>query len=239
MLTSALSPISQKLVLVLVTSTLMTGAKAAPKVRVLDQVPCICYFVQFQKDKGKDVLPLLNSESEVNAMTPAYAAQLGLKVRRTNIGGQKIDESSLATYGMVIAAFRVLNMLGYSWFFQKTFLLANIRIKLFLGIPFLTFSNADIQFAKKELTWRTYTTKEALPTTCQVKPLDRKKFAKKALDENIRAFVVHIRSLRSRMTIHLARKVQLALLLAEKFTDLAKYSDFADVFSEKLANVLP
>ena len=38
-------------------------------------------------------------------MTPAYAAYLGLKVRMSHVGVQKIDKSSLATYSMVIAAF--------------------------------------------------------------------------------------------------------------------------------------
>ena len=53
--------------------------------RVLDKVPCIYYSVQFCKDKGKNVLALLDSGCEVNAMTPAYAAHLGLKVRVTNV----------------------------------------------------------------------------------------------------------------------------------------------------------
>ena len=84
----------------------MTGAsREAAKVKVLDRVPCICYLVQFRKDKGKDVLALLNSESKINAITPAYTAHLGLKVRVTNVDAQKIDGSSLATYDIVIAAF--------------------------------------------------------------------------------------------------------------------------------------
>ena len=83
----------------------MTSTKEAPNVRVLDWVPCIYYQVQFQKDKSRDVLTLLDSESKVNAMTPAYAAQLSLKMRKTNVGAQKIDWSSLATHSIVIAAF--------------------------------------------------------------------------------------------------------------------------------------
>ena len=136
---------AKKLVLVLATSSLVTGAsRKAPKVRVLERVSCICYLVQFCKDKGKDVLALLDSGSEVNAMTPAYAAHLGLKVRVTDVGTQKIDGSSLATYGMVIAAFQVVDKLGRSRFFQETFLLADISMKVVLGMPFLTLSNADI-----------------------------------------------------------------------------------------------
>ena len=73
--------------------------------KVLDRIACICYPIQFHKDKSKDVLALLNSGSKVNVMTPAYAAHLGLKVRMTNVSAHKIDRSSLATYGMVIAAF--------------------------------------------------------------------------------------------------------------------------------------
>ena len=87
--------------------------------KVLDRVPCICYPVQFRRDKGKDVLALLDSGSEINAITSAYTAHLGLKVRVTNVGVQKIDGSLLATYGMVIAAFQVVNKLGRSWFFRR------------------------------------------------------------------------------------------------------------------------
>ena len=41
------------------------------------------------------------------------------------------------------------------------------------------------------------------------------------------------------MTIHLARKAQLILLFAKKVIVPIKYLDFADLFLEKLANVVP
>ena len=85
--------------------------------RVLDKVPCICYLIQFYKDKDKDILALLDSKSKVNAMTLAYVAYLSLKVRVTNVGAQKINRSSLATYGMVIAGFQVVDKLDCSRFF--------------------------------------------------------------------------------------------------------------------------
>ena len=77
-------------------------------------------------------------------MTPAYAAYLGLKVRVINIGVQEIDGSLLATYVMIIAAFQVVNKLGRSWFFQETFLLAEISMEVVLGISFLIPSNFDV-----------------------------------------------------------------------------------------------
>ena len=60
-------------------------AKEAPKVRVPDRVFCICYLVQFQKYKDKDILALLDFESEENTIIPAYIAKLNLKMQKTNI----------------------------------------------------------------------------------------------------------------------------------------------------------
>ena len=50
--------------------------------------------------------------------------------------------------------------------------------------------------------------------------------------------MVHISSLKSRMTIHPAKEAQLALLLAKKVTVPTEYLDFADIFSEMSANIL-
>ena len=41
------------------------------------------------------------------------------------------------------------------------------------------------------------------------------------------------------MTIHTAKKAWIAFLLGEKVIIPAKYSDFADVFSEESANIFP
>ena len=68
-------------------------------------------------------------------------------------------------------------------------------------MPFFIISNVDVQFAEKQLTWKTYTIKEALPTTHQVEIIDWKEFAKAVLDKTIEVFVVHVNSLQSKMTI--------------------------------------
>ena len=59
------------------------------------------------------------------------------------------------------------------------------------------------------------------------------------LNENIKAFKVLIGSLRLKITICLARKAQITLLLAKKVTVLAKYLDLANIFLKKLANIFP
>ena len=52
---------------------------------------------------------------------------------------------------MVIATFQVVDKLSRSQFFWKTFLLADISIKVLLDMLFFSFSNADVQFAEKKL----------------------------------------------------------------------------------------
>ena len=84
---------------------------------ILDRVLCIHYPVQFRKDKRATIRALIDSCSKVNAMTPAYAKQLGLQVRKTDVEAQKIDGSSLRTFGMVIAGFQVEDKLGKARFF--------------------------------------------------------------------------------------------------------------------------
>ena len=69
---------------------------------VVIRVPYIHYLVRFQEEQ---IRALLNSGNEVNAINLDYAQKLGLKIRRTNVGAQKIDSSALETFGMVIADF--------------------------------------------------------------------------------------------------------------------------------------
>ena len=52
---------------------------------------------------------------------------------------------------MLITGFQVINKLGRKQFFKETFLLANISMEMVLKMPFLTFSNIDIYFNKREL----------------------------------------------------------------------------------------
>ena len=206
---------AKKLVSVWATSASVIGANEEAQEVILDRVPYIYYLVQFRKDK-EVIKALIDSGSKVNAITPAYAKQLGLQVRKTDVGAQKIDGSSLRTFGMVIAGFQVEDKLGRARFFQESFLLAETSMEVVLGMPFLALSNADIQFAEKELTWRSYTAAEALPTTKRVELIDKKEFAKTSLDEKSETFVVHIAALKAllaRMAIHPLQEAQISALI--------------------------
>ena len=85
---------------VLATSVSVTGSDEKVVVRVL----YIHYLVQFQ---DKQVKVLFDSGSKVNAINSNHAWKLELKIRRTNIGAQKIDGFALETFGMVIVDFLV------------------------------------------------------------------------------------------------------------------------------------
>ena len=138
---------AKKLVLVLATSASVIGASKEAQVTqevALDRVSCLYYPVHFWKDKGATIWALINSVSEVNTMTPAYAKKLSLRAQKTDVGAQKIDGSSLDTFGMVFAGFQMINQLGRAQFFQETFLFADTTMEVVLKMLFLTLSNSDI-----------------------------------------------------------------------------------------------
>ena len=81
---------------------------------------------------------LLDSGSEVNAIHPTLAQKLGLPIKPTDVGAQKMDGTILDTFGMVVSAFSVTDKANRVRFFEKTFLLANVSPKIVLGMLFLT-----------------------------------------------------------------------------------------------------
>ena len=241
----------KKLVTVSVTSTPVTVAREEAIGENLRsnfaRVPCIRYPINFGK---KFVSVLLNSDSEVNAIHLAFAKELSLPIRLTDVRAQKIVGITLETYGMVIVAFLVENKANRVRFFKETFLVANISPEIVFEMSFLTLSGADIDFLRSELRWKTYTTKEAFPTTRHVELVDKEEFSAAALNPESETFVVHVASLSSNalpssslleLDVHPFRRPQVSGLIAkEALTKVsAEYSDFADVFSPNLASELP
>ena len=119
--------------------------------------------------------------------------------------------------------------------------MANTKFKLILEMPFLKLSNAYASFGKKTLTWKSYTTSKALPTTKRVRLVDPKEFVIAALDVDNETFVVHVAiRKREKMALDPDRKAQIgvqsgiqvgALLFCEAPTEVpAEYSNYSDVF---------
>lgn len=107
----------KKLVLVSAISALVTGASKEAQKVILSRMRCIHFPVQFRKDKRATIQVLINLGSKVNAMTLAYAKQLGLQAWKTDVGAQKIDGSFLRTFRMVIVGFQVEDKFGKTRFF--------------------------------------------------------------------------------------------------------------------------
>lgn len=65
--------------------------------------------------------------------------------------------------------------------------------------------------------------------------MEKKNFAKAAMDEKGKAFVIYVAFF---SIIHLARETQIASLLTKKVKISDKYSDYADIFLEEKAAIL-
>ena len=120
---------AKKLVAVSAISMSMTGKKKKEK---LEQVLCIWYPVTY-KDQTE---VLLDSERKVNAINPAFAFQLGLRIWKTNVRAQKIDGTILESYEMVVSTFSLLDKDGWERFFKESFLLADVKPDTVLEMPF-------------------------------------------------------------------------------------------------------
>ena len=89
---------------------------------------------------------LLNSANEINAIHPTFAKKLGLLIRPTDIGEQKIDGITLDTYEIVVVAFLIIDKANQVRFIKETFLIANVSPKVVLKMFFFTLNSADIDF---------------------------------------------------------------------------------------------
>ena len=70
----------------------------------LEWVLYIHYLLCFQKD-NIGIRTLIDLDSEVNTIIPAYTSKLGLKVYPINVRAQIIDGSTLKTFEIVLASF--------------------------------------------------------------------------------------------------------------------------------------
>ena len=168
----------KKLVLVLATYTLVTGARE----ETLERVSCIYYPVQVKNTSDAQIQALVDSGSEVNTIHPTFAKQLGLPIRTTDIRAQKINGTTLNTHEMVIIAFLVVEKANQVRFFEETFLVANVSPEVVLGMLFFILSGAYIDFSSRELWWRIYTTKKALLTIKCIELVGKKEFVAAALN---------------------------------------------------------
>lgn len=90
-----------KLIWILATLVLVTNNN---EVFVLKKILYIKYPVKFQK-KYEQIKALFNNSSKVNFISFDFTWKLGFNFQKTHDGAQKIDDSTLRIFGMVIADF--------------------------------------------------------------------------------------------------------------------------------------
>ena len=130
----------KKQVVVTVTSMLITGKKTEEELEY--EISSIWYLVTF-KNLTKALLDL---ESEINVINSVFVFQLDFKLLKINMRVQKIDNTILEIYEMVVFTFFLWNKDDKEKFFEENFLLADVKPDIVLRMPFLTMSNADIDF---------------------------------------------------------------------------------------------
>lgn len=86
-------------------------------------------------------------------------------------------------------------------------------MEVVLGMPFFSLSNADVKFAElANLIQRSYIASKALPISSWIELINKKEFAKEALDESFEMFVVKMAALEAEVLIYLLRTAQIANL---------------------------
>lgn len=76
---------------------------------------------------------------------------------------------------------------------------------------------------------------KVLPTTNWMQIINSKKIAKIALHSGIKVFVINVVNLKAKMSIYLAKKPQIALLIVKKVTIPIDYLNYTNIFSKKSA----
>lgn len=175
--------------------------------------PLYYLFNPIPRTQAVEFRVLIDFGTEVNAITPAFAVELGLFTRQIEISIEKIDISTQNIYGMVIIGFLIQNKLGKIRYYEENFLSVNTSMNVFFKMRIMAFNNKIIQFTTKCFTWKTYSTAEILAIARQLEFIDKYKFAKAALDKNFEKFVMYITDLKIlELAIHLARTLLLAPL---------------------------
>ncbi len=179
---------------------------------------------------------LLDSKSEVNIISQAFTLSLDLRTRKTNVGAQKIDSTTLKTYGIIVSTFAISDKDGRKRFVEENFLLANVELDVVFGMLFLTISNANINFQARNLQWRFYITEDVLWTTKRVEQIGKKEFATTALNPIHKTFIIYIAVLNISSDIsdkvYPSRKDPIAYLKADKapIEVSIEYANFVVIF---------
>ena len=84
-------------------------------------------------------------------MSLVFTHELIFKTQKTNVEAQKINSTTLKIYKIIVFIFSVSNKDNRKRFFEKSFLLTNIKSNVVFKMFFLTMSNVNIDFQARDL----------------------------------------------------------------------------------------
>lgn len=204
----------------------------------LETFKCITWNVKLNKG-NEEVSALLDSGSEANLISRAYAAKLLLQIRDTSWGLATIDKQQISTQGMVIMGFGISDSTDRTRWFEEISI-ADIPQPVVLGIPFLKLGNPDFRWTKRTMHWRQWDAETALMTTNRVDLIDHEDFIQQVLEESTPAFICHVILIdRCPSEVHPSRMAQISAAPIKTVTLLEAYMDSEDVFSVENAGHLP
>lgn len=116
---------------------------------VLARILYIHLLFCFHKQKKNKIQAPINSDSQINFITLTYISKVGFKACQTDVEAQIINGSIISIFRMLLANIYIKDKFRKAQFFQNTFTLADINIKMILEIGFLILNNINIELAKK------------------------------------------------------------------------------------------
>lgn len=125
-------------------------------------------------------------------MSQAFASQLALQVQKANVKVQNINGTTLETNGIIVFNFSLLDKNDRERFFQKSFLLADVKLGIVVGISFLILSNSNFDFQAWNLQSSSYIIVPVLSTTRRVKLIEKTKFTIAASNKEYKTLVIYI-----------------------------------------------
>lgn len=94
------------MILTIFTFVISANKKVSQKIKNLDQIHFIYYFVLFRKDTRKTkIIIIIELRNEVNKINFIHRIKFVLIMQKNDLGAQKIDSAFLKSYVIFIAIF--------------------------------------------------------------------------------------------------------------------------------------
>lgn len=175
------------------------------------------------------VTALIDDGSELNLISQRCVKELNLPPSPISsyLGLKTINGQPMQAYGVHYLTIEVVDTLGRTRYFQEGFMATDTGSEdMVLGMPFLQCANPDIDHSQGTFNWRVYDAQTALHTVQRIEVVEPKIWVKDVL-RGADAYLMHVTAIDDQPP-------------TDKPLDIpSEYADYADVFSEDNANILP